>query len=149
MDHKYFLQLAIEQAKKALDLQEVPVGAIIVHNKIIIGSGFNQKEQLKSPTAHAEIIAIKQASENRKDWRLTDCILYSTLEPCPMCAGAILQARIPTIVYGALDKRWGGCGTVVNLLDTNLFNHNVNSIYLKNNECEQLLKNFFKALRQS
>ena len=103
--HDDFMQIALEEAEQALREDEVPIGAVIVHDGRVIARAHNQREQLRDPTAHAEMIAITQAAESRGSWRLDGCTLYVTLEPCPMCAGAIVQARIPTLVYGAADPR--------------------------------------------
>ena len=109
--HEHFMKIALEEAQTAFDEKEVPVGAVIVHQGRVIARAHNQREQLKDPTAHAEMIAITQAAESLSSWRLEECVLYVTLEPCPMCSGAILQARIPVVVYGATDPE-GGRGPV-------------------------------------
>ncbi len=105
--HEHFMRLALEQAEQALHEDEVPIGAVVVSQERVIASAHNQREQLHDPTAHAEMIAITQAAESLHSWRLDGCTLYVTLEPCPMCAGAILQARIPMLVYGAADPKAG------------------------------------------
>lgn len=110
-----FMSEALNEAKKAQNMNEVPVGAVIVKDNRIIGSGYNMTEILKDPTAHAEIIAIKNACNFINNWRLTGCELYVTLEPCPMCAGAILQSRISKVYIGTFDPRFGACGSIVNL----------------------------------
>src|SRR5687768_12630916 len=102
-DHEHFMKLALQEAERALAENEVPIGAVIVRGSQVIAAAHNQREQLRDPTAHAEMIAITQAAAQMEDWRLEGCTLYVTLEPCPMCAGAILQARIPNLVYGATD----------------------------------------------
>ena len=117
MMHDHFMRIALEEAEQALREDEVPVGAVIVHEGRVIARAHNQREQLRDPTAHAEMIAITQAAESRQSWRLDGCTLYVTLEPCPMCAGAILQARIPTVVYGAADPKAGAVDTLFRLLD--------------------------------
>ena len=108
--HEHYMQIALEEAQQALREDEVPVGAVIVHDGRVIARAHNQRERLRDPTAHAEMIAITQAAESRNSWRLDGCTLYVTLEPCPMCAGAILQARMPTVVYGAADPKAGAVG---------------------------------------
>jgi tRNA(adenine34) deaminase len=117
------MKLALEEAEQAFRHDEVPVGAVIVHDDRVIGRAHNQREQLHDPTAHAEMIAITQAAEARRSWRLDGCTLYVTLEPCPMCAGAIVQARIPTVVYGATDPKAGAVHTLYHLLDDQRLNH--------------------------
>ena len=143
-----WMREAIEEARKAESVAEVPIGAVIVKNGEVIGRGHNLRESTLDPTAHAEIIAIRQASETIGAWRLTDCDLYVTLEPCPMCAGAILQARIRRVVYGASDPKAGCAGTLMNLLQDSRFNHvtEVHSGVLRE-ECAGLLSNFFRKLR--
>ena len=112
MMHEHYMRLALEEAEQAMREDEVPVGAVIVHQDRVIASAHNQREQLHDPTAHAEMIAITQAAEAMQSWRLDGCTLYVTLEPCPMCAGAILQARIPMLVYGAADPKAGAVHTL-------------------------------------
>lgn len=127
---------------------EVPVGAVIVHKGKIIGKGYNLRETKKDPTAHAEIMAIREASEYLGGWRLIDCTMYVTLEPCPMCAGAIVNSRIDRLVIGALDPKMGCCGSVEDLVRNNRFNHRVDlSVGVLEEECSKLLKDFFKELR--
>ena len=115
--HDYYMRTALREAEAAFADDEVPVGAIVVHGEKIIAAAHNQREQLRDPTAHAEMIAITQASEALQSWRLNDCVLYVTLEPCPMCAGAILLARIPLVVYGTPDPKGGAVGSLFQLLD--------------------------------
>lgn len=147
-DDVRYMREAIEEAKKAESLREVPIGAIIVKNGEIIGRGHNLRESMRDPTAHAEMLAIKQASERLNAWRLLDCTLYVTLEPCPMCAGAILQARIPRVVYGTDDPKAGCAGTLMNLLQDGRFNHRAEvTAYVLRDECSELLTGFFRALR--
>ena len=149
MKEKYMKE-ALKQAQKAYDLGEVPVGAVIVKDGKIIGRGYNSKEKNYDTTKHAEIIAIQKASKKMKSWRLNNCEMYVTLEPCSMCAGAIIQARIKKVYIGAMDYKTGACGSVLNLFDDFKFNHyveNENGI-LKNN-CENILKEFFKELRKN
>lgn len=147
-DDVRFMREAIEEAKKAESLREVPIGAVIVRNGEIIGRGHNLRETMRDPTAHAEILAIRQASERLNAWRLLDCTLYVTLEPCPMCAGAILQSRIARVVYGTDDPKAGCAGTLMNLLQDRRFNHRaeVTSDVLRS-ECSELLTGFFRTLR--
>ncbi|GAA4706467.1 tRNA adenosine(34) deaminase TadA [Brevibacillus fulvus] len=148
-DHQYFMELAIEEAKKAMALGEVPIGAVIVKDGEVIGSGYNLRETEKDPTLHAEMIAIRQASERLGGWRLIGCSLYVTLEPCPMCAGAIVQARIEQVVYGAADPKAGCAGTLMNLLEEPRFNHQVPVVAgIKGEECSLMLKQFFRGLRK-
>lgn len=139
---------AIAEARKAEQLGEVPIGAIVVKDNIIVGRGYNLRETSFDATAHAEIIAIRQASESLGAWRLLDCTLYVTLEPCPMCAGAIVQSRVPTVVYGTVDPKAGCAGTLMNLLQEPRFNHRTEIITdILQPECALLLTDFFKQLR--
>jgi tRNA(adenine34) deaminase len=148
MKHEDWMRLALEQAQKAMASDEVPIGALIVHNGQIIGVGYNQKEQDQDPTAHAEILAIRRAAEKTGHWRLADAILYVTLEPCPMCAGAIIQSRIKHLVYGASDPKGGAIESVINLLNVNYWNHKVEvTAGVLEEECSALLKNFFHDKR--
>lgn len=144
-----YMKEAIKEAKKAEEKLEVPVGAIIVKDGIIIARAHNQKETKLDPTKHAEIMAIQKACKKLKTWRLTDCKMYVTLEPCSMCAGAILQARINKIYIGAMDEKTGSCGSVFNLFEDYKFNHHVDTEYnICKEECETILKNFFKNIRK-
>lgn len=149
MTDEFFMKLALEEAKKAEELGEVPIGAVIVKNGEIIGRGYNRREIDRDPLAHAEIMAIKEASRTLGGWRLLDTTLYVTLEPCPMCAGAIVQARIPRVVFGTYDPKAGCAGTLMNLLQEPRFNHQVE---IKSNvcetECAEILRSFFKKLRK-
>ncbi|MCM3130914.1 tRNA adenosine(34) deaminase TadA [Paenibacillus provencensis] len=146
---EYWMREAISEAMKAETLGEVPIGAIVVKDNEIIGRGYNLREIHYDATAHAEIIAIKQASEHLKAWRLLDCKLYVTLEPCPMCAGAIVQSRIPHVVYGTTDPKAGCAGTLMNLLQESRFNHQteITSGVLQE-ECAAMLTSFFRKLRR-
>ena len=140
---------ALKEAKKAYDKLEVPVGAVIVKDGKIIARAYNQKEAKNDTTNHAEIIAIRKASKKLGSWRLTDCDLYVTLEPCSMCAGALIQARIRKVYIGAADEKTGACGSVLNLLEDYNFNHKVEvQRDVLKEECENILKNFFKELRK-
>jgi tRNA(adenine34) deaminase len=145
---EFFMKKALEQACIALDLDEVPVGAVIVKEGQIISTGHNLKETSKDPTAHAEILAIRMASEVLGGWRLSDCDMYVTLEPCAMCCGAILQARIRKLYIGAMDPKGGAAGSKLNLLDGYGFNHKCEiETGLLEEECSQILKDFFKSKR--
>ena len=145
----HYMKEAIKQAKKAYDMIEVPVGCVIVYNDKIIARGYNKRETLESSLAHAEIIAIKKACKKLNSWRLEDCILYVTLEPCCMCAGAIIQSRIKKVVYGAYDYRFGAHISKTQLFDVQ-FNHNVAiTSGVLEEECSPLIKNFFKELRNN
>lgn len=146
--HKKYMQEAIEEAKKAEELGEVPIGAIIVKDGEIIARGHNLRETLKNPLAHAEIIAIESASKRLGGWRLHGCTLYVTLEPCQMCAGALVQSRVDHVVYGTEDHKAGSAGSLLNLLQDKRFNHNVEITKgVLQAESSQLLKDFFKNLR--
>src|SRR5215471_2507203 len=123
MTHEHYMRLALTEAEQALAENEVPVGAVIVQGERVIGAAHNQREALHDPTAHAEMIAITQAANNLGDWRLEGCTLYVTLEPCIMCCGAILQARIPTVVYGATDPKAGAVQSLFHLLSETGLNH--------------------------
>ena len=144
-----FMKEALKEAKKAYNKLEVPVGAVIVKNGKIIARGYNQKETKTDTTKHAEIIAIQKASQKLKAWRLLDCEMYVTLEPCSMCAGALINSRIKKVYIGASDEKTGAVGSVFNLLEDYTFNHKVE--YEKGilkEECENMLKDFFKELRK-
>lgn len=146
-DEKWMRE-AILEAKKAEKLGEVPIGAVIVKDGVIIGRGHNLRETELDPTAHAELIAIKAASEHLSAWRLLDCTLYVTLEPCPMCAGAIVQSRVKRVVYGTTDYKAGCAGTLMNLLQEPRFNHETElTSGILQEECSNMLSNFFKQLR--
>jgi tRNA(adenine34) deaminase len=143
-----FMRLALRQAEMAFDAKEVPIGCVIVKEGKVIGKGYNQVESLKDATAHAEILAIGAASSAVENWRLSDCTLYVTLEPCPMCAGAILNSRISRVVYGSPDYRFGGCGTTVDVISNNALKRDVviTSGVLAE-ECLGLLQLFFQEMR--
>ena len=139
---------AIRQAKKAWKIEEVPIGCVIVYQGKIIGRGYNRRTTDKNPLAHAEISAIKKASKVMGDWRLEDCTLYVTLEPCQMCAGAIVQARIPEVMIGCMNPKAGCAGSIYNLLQEPAFNHQVSLFKgVLEEECSQMLKDFFRSLR--
>ena len=147
-NHEYYMKMALKEAKKAYKLGEVPIGCVIVYEDKIIGKGYNRRNTDKSTLAHAEIAAIKKASKIMGDWRLEDCTLYVTLEPCQMCAGAIVQARIPTVVMGSMNPKAGCAGSILNILEVPEFNHQVHTIRgILEEECSQMLTTFFKELR--
>ena len=140
---------ALKEAKKAYKKEEIPVGAVIVKNGEIIARGHNLKETKFDTTKHAEMIAIQRASRKLKSWRLLDCEMYITLEPCSMCAGAIINSRIKKIYIGALDEKTGAAGSVLNLFEDYTFNHKVEvEKGIMQEECEKMLKDFFKTLRK-
>lgn len=144
-----FMNEALKQAKKAFEQLEVPVGAIIVKNGKIIGRGYNQKEYKCDVTKHAEIIAIQKASKKLNNWRLTDCEMYVTLEPCNMCAGAIIQSRIKKVYIGTMDDKSGCCGSICNLMSDYRFNYNVEQENgILENKCKKILKDFFVEIRK-
>lgn len=144
-----YMQMAIEQAHAAADLNEVPVGAVIVRHGRIIAAAHNQREQLRDPTAHAEMIAITQAAESIQDWRLEECSLFVTLEPCPMCAGAIVQARIPRVVFGAPDPKAGAVTSLFHLLNDARLNHRSEVVPgVLGDQCSSLLTEFFARQRR-
>lgn len=146
---QYFMQLAIEEAQKAEQLGEVPIGAIIVHHGKVIARGYNLRESTQNATTHAELLAIQQACQVLNSWRLEDTTLYVTLEPCPMCAGAIIQSRIPRVVYGARDPKGGCVHSLYTLLNDERFNHeSAVTEGILEEQCGQLLTNFFRALRE-
>ncbi|MDA0283948.1 MAG: tRNA adenosine(34) deaminase TadA [Planctomycetota bacterium] len=146
--YEMWMRKALDEAAVAFEQGEVPVGAVIVHGESIIGTGYNQRESLQDPTAHAEIIAITQAAQTLGSWRLTDCTLIVTLEPCPMCAGAIVQARIPTVVYGTTDPKGGACHTLYQITDDERLNHRCTVLGgVLQDECRALLQEFFQARR--
>lgn len=146
-DQAWMLE-AIAEAQKAEELGEVPIGAVIVRNGEIIGKGYNLRETKHDPTAHAELVAIRDACERIGAWRLLDCTLYVTLEPCPMCAGALVQSRIKRVVYGTHDPKAGCAGTLMNLLQEPRFNHETElTSGVLQAECAALLTNFFRKLR--
>ncbi|OHR63673.1 tRNA-specific adenosine deaminase [Bacillus sp. HMSC76G11] len=144
-----YMELAIKEALKAKAIGEVPIGAVIVHNDEIVGSGYNLRESEQRSIAHAEMIAIDQACASMGTWRLEDATLYVTLEPCPMCAGAIVLSRVKRVVYGAADPKGGCAGTLMNLLDEKRFNHQVEVTKgVLEDECGNMLSDFFRDLRK-
>lgn len=147
---KEFMQMALDVAKEAYRAEEVPVGAVLVKEGEIIARGNNQRERLQDPTAHAEILAIRAAAEVMGSWRLTDTTMYVTLEPCAMCAGAIIQARITRLVFGTHDPKAGACGSICDLTNETRFNHHVivqSGILAE--DCRHLLQQFFQHLREA
>lgn len=149
MDLEYYMNEAIIEAEKALECEEVPVGAVVVYNGKIIGRGHNYVETSKHAIKHAEIVAIMQAEEYLNDWRLDGAYLFTTLEPCLMCAGAIIHSRIKTLVYGAKDPQRGFAGSILNLVDDSIFNHRVEVISdIKESECRKIINDFFKTKRK-
>lgn len=147
--HERYMKEAIKQAGKAEKIGEVPIGCVIVYDNQIIARGYNRRNIEKSTLAHAEILAIKKASRKLGDWRLEECIMYVTLEPCPMCAGAIVQARIPRVVMGAMNPKAGCGGSILNILQERRFNHQVETMTgVCGEECEQMMKVFFRRLRE-
>ncbi len=148
-EHERYMMYAIREAERALEANEVPVGCVIVHEGQIIGKGHNQRETLQDPTAHAEVLAITAAAAHLGSWRLEDTRLYVTLEPCPMCAGAIILARVKEVYYGAQDPKAGCCGTLMNLLEDSRFNHQPKVIPgLLAERCGGLLTGFFRSIRE-
>ena len=146
--HERWMRLALDEARVAAAADEVPVGAIVVAGGRIVGSGHNQREQLRDPTAHAEMIALTQAAATLDSWRLEGCVLYVTLEPCPMCAGAILQARVPMVVWGAADPKAGAVETLYRLFDDRRLNHRVEHVGgVLADECGRVLSEFFRGKR--
>lgn len=144
-----WMEMAIREAMRAYDLGEVPIGCVIVKDGRCIGKGYNQVETLKDATAHAEIVAIGAASAAIENWRLSGATLYVTLEPCPMCAGAILNSRISRVVYGSPDRRFGGCGTTIDVLSNNAIGQKVLLTGgVKAEECLDLVRTFFMEMRQ-
>lgn len=144
-----YMQKALEEAGRALALEEVPIGAVIVYENEIIAGGHNLKESLQDPTAHAEMIAIRKAAEKLNSWRLPECDLYVTVEPCPMCAGAMLQARMPRLIYGADDIKAGAAGSLYNLVQDERFNHQIEvrgGVLAE--KSRSLLQDFFRKLRE-
>ena len=147
--HEQYMKIALEEAQIAMDEDEVPVGAVIVHDGRVIARAHNQRERLHDPTAHAEMVAITQAAESLQSWRLDGSTLYVTLEPCPMCAGAILQARIPMVVYGATDPKAGAVQTLFHMLDDQRLNHQCEVIGdVLAEPCGRILSEFFQQQRR-
>jgi tRNA(adenine34) deaminase len=147
-EHEQWMRLALAQAEMAMRLGEVPVGAVAVRDGRVIGTGFNRKESDQDPTAHAEMIALREAAARLDNWRLIGVTLYCTLEPCPMCAGAMIQGRLSRLVYGAKDTRFGADGTIIDVLGQPAFNHRVEVVRgVLAHEAGALLQAFFRRLR--
>lgn len=148
MDNEFYMKEALKEAAIAFDKNEVPIGAVIVYEGNIIGRGHNRRMEMKNPLYHAEIIAINEASKVINDWRLENCTLFVTVEPCQMCAGAILQARIKSLVFGCENKKSGSVSSVINILNNNEFNHKVDvTKNVLENESIELMQSFFKKFR--
>ena len=146
---EHFMKLAIEQAKIAEENGDVPIGAVIIYKNQIIGKAYNQREQLKDPTAHAEIIALTQAASFMENWHLNGCTMYVTLEPCPMCAGALVLSRMDRLCYGCNDPKGGACGSLYNIVQDQRLNHKVEVISgVMEEQCRQQLQEFFARRRQ-
>ncbi len=149
-EHERWMEQALRLAERAYEEGEIPVGAVVVRDGMLIGKGYNQNEQLRDPTAHAEIIAITAAANTLGSKWLEECTLYVTLEPCAMCAGAIVLARIPTLVFGAYDAKAGACGTLRNIVEDHRLNHRVHVIPgIHDDKSTDLLKSFFARLRKA
>ncbi|GLG02444.1 tRNA-specific adenosine deaminase [Alicyclobacillus hesperidum subsp. aegles] len=146
--HQHWMQEALGMAKVAAELGEVPIGAVVVCDNVVVGRGFNRRESWRDGTAHAEVIALREASRRLGGWRLTECDLYVTLEPCPMCAGAIVLSRIRHVIYGATDAKGGAIESRIRLCEPGLWNHTpeITSGVLRD-ECANILRDFFRALR--
>lgn len=147
MNDSDYLAQALVLAKQASIQGEVPVGAIVVYKDSVIAQAYNLKEARKDAMAHAELLVLQKAQEVLGDWRLTGCTVYVTLEPCPMCCGALLHTRVDRLVYGAKDPKWGACGSVVDLSTESLFNHSLKRTYLPMLKCGDVLSDFFKQRR--
>ena len=148
-EKEFFMREALKEAQKAYDQEEVPIGAVVVLNGEIIGRGHNLREKEQDATLHAEIKAIRQANQHLGSWRLEDCELFVTLEPCPMCSGAMILARMKRVVFGAFDPKAGTAGTFMNLLQDSRFNHQVEVEQgALEEECQEILRSFFKGLRE-
>ena len=148
-EKEYYMKEALKEAEKAYLIDEVPIGAVIVHEGKIIGRGYNQREITNRAITHAEIMAIEEANGFLSNWRLEDCALFVTVEPCVMCSGAIVQSRIPNVYYGTADYKGGTAGTLMNLLQQDQFNHQAQvEAGVLEEECKELLTRFFKELRE-
>ena len=149
MEHEKYMRLALNQAQEASAAGEIPVGCVIVsENGEIVGKGQNTRERTRSALGHAELSAIDEACRAKNDWRLDDCTLYVTLEPCPMCTGAIINARIPCVVFGAREENFGSCGSVIDLFSERYGHHPAVYSGVLENECTTLLTEFFKKMRK-
>lgn len=148
-DDAAFMRAALQEALAAYEKGEVPVGAVVVRNGAIVGRGHNMRETLQDPTAHAEMLALTAAAEAVEEWRLENCDLFVTLEPCPMCAGAIVNARVRRVVFGAADPKAGACGTLYNLVQDTRLNHRAElTAGVLADECSEVLKSFFRECRE-
>jgi tRNA(adenine34) deaminase len=148
-EHLLFLEEAIKEAELAAAIGEVPIGAVVVCNGEIVGRGHNLRERDNDPTAHAEICALRDAGKNLRTWRLENCTLYVTMEPCPMCCGALINSRVHTVVFGASEPKFGSAGSQLNLLQFPGFNHNVHIVGpIAQERCSQMMKDFFAELRR-
>ena len=148
-EHLFFMEEAIKEAEKAAAIGEVPIGAVVVCNGEIVGRGHNLRERDNDPTAHAEICALREAGRTLGTWRLEHCVLYVTMEPCPMCCGALINSRADTVVFGASEPKFGSAGSQLNLLQFPGFNHNVHIVGpIAQERCSQLMKDFFAQLRR-
>ena len=149
MDDDYFMKEALREAQKAFEKDEVPVGAVAVYKKQIIGRGHNQTEQLQDPTAHAEILAITAAANALSSWRLNDVEMYTTVEPCTMCAGALVLARVKRIIFGTRDEKFGGCGSIFNIANEKRLNHQIEiTAGVMAKEAASLMRSFFEKKRK-
>jgi len=149
VDHARYMREALAEAKKAYALGEVPIGAVVVQDGEIIGWGRNLREMLNDSSAHAEILALREAARHVGDWRLCEATLYSTIEPCPMCAGALVQFRVKTLVYGAADPKAGAVDSVIDLVRHPRFNHQVEVVAgVLEDECREIIQRFFRELRE-
>ncbi|MBL7111673.1 MAG: nucleoside deaminase [Bacteroidales bacterium] len=147
-NHKKWMKFALREGEKAFDEGEVPIGAVVIHNNQIIGKGHNQRETLRDPTAHAEMIAITAASNYLNDWRLEECVLYVTKEPCQMCVGAIINSRIEKVIFGCYDEGEGYCGSLNQICSDPQFSHQISVRGgILEEECRSLLVSFFKSKR--
>ncbi|MDR3287862.1 MAG: tRNA adenosine(34) deaminase TadA [Peptococcaceae bacterium] len=148
LQHQDWMRLALEQARQAFAQGEIPIGAVVVHHDKIIAAAHNEKEKRQDPTAHAEILAIRRAAKALETWRLSEATLYVTLEPCPMCAGAMIQSRVARLVYGAMDRKGGAVESVMNVLDFRCWNHRLEVVAgILEDDCTELLTSFFAGLR--
>ncbi len=149
MTDEFYMKLALQESEAAKAIGEVPIGAVVVRKGEVIARAHNKRETDKNATAHAELLAIQKACEAVNGWRLTETTLYVTIEPCPMCAGAILQSRIDRVVIGAMDPKAGACGSLLNILQDERFNHQVEIITgVLEEECSEIMKQFFSKLRK-
>lgn len=147
-DHNYYMELALEEARKAYGKGEVPIGAVLVVDDKVVAKAHNTREENQQALNHAEILVIKEACEKIGFWRLDNSYLYTTVEPCVMCSGAIIQARVENVIYGASDHKYGCCGSCIDLVSENKFNHKAKVVSgILEEECSALMKNFFKELR--